>query len=767
MLNFACAWSTKLPDTEPLLSAARRLCAVALAAAAFLLGACQGAKEPQPVFHDLQAEFVGREQCIDCHVDAYEGWLGSHHDDAMDFATADTVLGDFEDSQFEYNGITTRFYKKDDKFYVFTESAGGAMAEHEVLYTFGVEPLQQYLIAFPGGRLQALSTAWDTERDRWFFLYPDTEIGSDDWLHWTRNGQNWNGMCADCHSTNLRKNYDADTRTFDTQWSEIDVSCEACHGAGSRHVAWAAIDPEERPGVPNYGLEVQSTGIDGPALVEQCAACHARRAEIGDYDHAQVNMMETLVPSLLEQGTYHPDGQILEEVYVWGSYVQSKMYANNVSCRDCHDVHSLELKFEGNALCAQCHVPEVFDTPEHHHHVAISDGEPNAGAQCVNCHMPEQPYMVIDYRADHSMRVPRPDLTQSIGVPNACSSCHDDRSLDWVIDAYNGWYGTERKPHYGTALAAAHAGDAKAAEGLYRVVGDAAVPALARATALSALRTYPGDESNALLEQALGDEHALIRHAAVDTIDSPRPEQLAAWLAPKLEDPARAVRLRAAARLGTIGPEYLTAAQRVLLNESLDEYVSAMRGGLDFAAAGMNLGNLYSARGELREAERYYRDAIAVDDLFFPAKMNLAMILAQQGDEAEAERLFTEVLEAYPDRYDAAYSLALLLAGQSRLDESALYLARATEGMPLNSRAHYNYGLLLAQLGDDKQAEVALGTALELEPANLDYLYAIADFLLKRQRFDEALAIAERMIEAHPQQRIGYDIRAVIQRGNN
>ena len=756
-----------LPDADPELRPLKLLSAAALVASAFLLGACQGATEPEPELHELQAEFVGRGQCIDCHVDAYEGWLGSHHDDAMDFANADTVLGDFDDSEFVYNGITTRFYKKDDKFFVFTESAGGEMAEHEVLYTFGIEPLQQYLIAFPGGRLQALSTAWDTEQDRWFFLYPETEIGADDWLHWTRNGQNWNGMCADCHSTNLRKNYDPDTRTFSTKWSEIDVSCEACHGPGSRHVAWAEIDSAKRPSLSNYGLDVQSTGIDGPALVEQCAACHSRRAEIGDYNHAQVNTMETLVPSLLEQGVYHPDGQILEEVYVWGSFVQSKMYANNVSCRDCHDVHSLELKFEGNALCAQCHVSEVFDTPEHHHHAPNADGEPNAGTQCVNCHMPEQPYMVIDYRADHSMRIPRPDLTQSIGVPNACSSCHEDRGLDWVIDAYNGWYGDERIPHYGTALAAAHAGDAGAAEGLYRVIDDVAVPAIARATALSALRAYPGDQSTALLEQALGDESALIRHVAVDTIDSPRPEQLAEWLAPLLLDSAHAVRLRAAARLGTIGPEYLTAAQRVSLNESLDEYVSAMRGGLDFSAAGMNLGNLYSARGDLQEAERYYRDALAVDELFFPAKMNLAMLVAQQGDEAEAERLFREVLEAYPDRHDAAYSLALLLAGQNRLDESAQYLAQATEGMPLNSRAHYNHGLLLAQLGDEQAAEVALRKALDLEPQDIDYLYAMADFYLKRERFDEALNVTERMIEAHPQQRIGYDLKIAIEGRNN
>ena len=756
-----------MPDAEHSLRTLKLLRVVTLAALACVVCACQGAKEPLRELHEMQADFVGRGQCVGCHADAYEAWLGSHHDDAMDVANADTVLGDFGDTEFEYNGISTRFYRKDNKFFVFTESAGGEMAEHEVLYTFGVEPLQQYLVAFPGGRLQALSTAWNVERQEWFFLYPGRDIDADDWLHWTRNGQNWNGMCADCHSTNLRKNYDPETKTYSTKWSEIDVSCEACHGAGSRHVAWADIDPAQRPAIANYGLDVQTNGIEGPQLVELCAACHLRRAEIGDYNHAQVNLMETLVPSLLEQGIYHPDGQILEEDYVWGSFVQSKMYANGVSCRDCHNVHSLELKLEGNRLCHQCHVPDVFDTPQHHHHQSVQDGVPNAGSKCVNCHMPEQAYMVIDYRADHSMRVPRPDLTRSIGVPNACSSCHAGRGLDWVIDAYTDWYGAEREPHFGTVLAAAQAGDPDAANGLHGLILDAATPAIARATAISVLSAYPGEQSTAILERALGDEDALIRHAAVDTIDSARSEQLSEWLAPMLEDPVRAVRLRTAARLGTIGPEYLTTAQRVLLNESLDEYVSAMRDGLDFAAAGMNLGNLYSARGDLRAAERYYRDALEVDDLFFPAKMNLAVLVAQQGAEAEAELLFREVLEAYPDRYDAAYSLALLLAGQDRLDESADYLAQATEGMPFNSRAHYNHGLLLAQLGRDDDAEAALNAALAIEPLSFDYLYALADFYLKRGRDEEALELAERMIQAHPQQSFGYDLKAAIEGRNN
>ena len=638
------------------------------------------------------------------------------------------------------------------------------MAEFEVKYTFGIEPLQQYLVPFPGGRLQALSIAWDVERERWFFLYPDTDIAADDWLHWTRNAQNWNGMCAECHSTNLRKNFDAETNSYHTQWSEIDVSCEACHGPGSRHVDWANIDAMGRPVADNYDLVVDTSDIDRDQMVELCAPCHSRRAEIGDYDHSQGNFLESAVPSLLAEGIYHPDGQILEEDYVWGSFVQSKMYANDVRCDDCHDSHSLELHQEGNDLCVQCHLGETYDAYSHHFHQKVVEGEPSDGALCVKCHMPEQPFMVIDYRADHSIRVPRPDLSLEIGVPNACSQsgCHDDQTVQWSVDAYTEWYGKARKPHFGPVLAAARSGEPGAEDGLHAILDNALYPVIVRATALNALQAYPGERTDAAARAALSDEETLMRLTAVDVIAPQTPEEHVAHLGPMLFDNARAVRIRAAARLAGVGREYFRAYQREALDSELAEYVAATERNLDFAASGMNLANLYSSQGDAESAERYYRLALEVVDLFFPAKMNLAVIVSQRGDNEEAEQLLLEVLADYPEQHDAAYSLALVLVGLNRVDEGLVYLAQAARGMPQRSRVQYNYGLLLAQLRRDDEAEAALRDALALEPTSFDYLYALIDFYYKRERFNEALALADRMIEAHPRQRFGYDIKAAI-----
>jgi tetratricopeptide (TPR) repeat protein len=717
--------------------------------------------EPAPV----GASFVGRERCIECHAEAYELWLGSDHDNAMDVADEATVLGDFDDAEFEHEGLTSRFYRRDGGYFVHTEGPGGEMMEFEVRYTFGIEPLQQYLVPFPGGRLQALPLAWDTERQRWFTLNPDTVIAPDNWLHWTRNGQNWNGMCAECHSTHLRKNYDPASDSYDTTWSEIDVSCEACHGPGSAHVGWAELDPMGRPDLENYALEVNTTTLDPAQQVELCAPCHSRRSEIGDYDHAQADFLDFFVPSLLEQGVYHPDGQILEEDYVWGSFVQSKMYGNGVRCSDCHNVHSLALHREGNALCLQCHQADAYDTEAHHFHKKIHEGEPSDGALCVKCHMPEQPFMVIDYRADHSLRIPRPDLTETLGVPNACgqSGCHDDQPLSWSQDAYTAWYGTARKPHFGTTLAAAQAGDPGAGAGLVEIANDPLFPVIVRATALHALSAYPGAETLAAMQRALADDDPLLRHTAVASLISDDPAQLASLVAPSLFDPVRAVRLRAAATLAAVDREYLNQAQRDALDLEMAAYVASLERMLDFAPSGLSLGNHFAALGKADRAEGYYRKAIAVDNLFYPAKMNLAILLSGAGRDAEAEPLLRQVLDAYPEQHDAAYYLGLLLVGLDRKEEALAMLERAAEGQAQRPRVHYNRGLLLAQLGRDDEAESALRQAWSLERESVDYLYALIDFCARRGRLDEALGLAREMVAIHPQNPLGYQLKSALE----
>jgi predicted CXXCH cytochrome family protein len=714
-----------------------------------------------PVHEKLTYEFVGTAACRECHVDQFRSWHNSDHDLAMDVATDSTVLGNFENVEITHRGITSRFSHRDGRYFVWTEGPSGEMAEFEISHTFGHEPLQQYLVPFPGGRLQALTLAWDVDQQHWFHLYPDTDIPADDWLHWTRNAQNWNGMCAECHSTNLKKGYDPASETYTTTWTDIDVGCEACHGPGSGHVAWAGIPPMARPDLPNAGLVVTTADLDGARLTELCAPCHSRRAELGDYDHTGGHLLDHMLPSLLREGLYHPDGQILDEVYVYGSFLQSKMYARDVRCSDCHDSHSLQLVKQGNTLCLQCHEQQVYDSHDHHFHKKIHEGKPSDGALCVKCHMVEQPYMVIDWRADHSFRVPRPDLSAQIGTPNACTQvgCHDDRPLQWSVDAHRRWYGEARKPHFGTTFAAVPAGSIEVRDELIRLVDSSLQPAVVRATALEHLATFGDSTSLAAFEQAVLADEPLLRQTAASRLVEPDPVHRVEALAPLLADPLKAVRMAATSALAGTDTTLLKSYQRQALAEGTAEYIESMAYSLDFASSGLNLGNLFANLGQLDRAEYYYRLALKIDDLFLPAVMNLAVLLSGQSRNQEAEQLLRGAATAYPEDANVAYSLGLLLVEMQQPEAGLAYLRQAAELDPRGARVRYNLGLLLQQLGRLDEAEAALAAALAIEPTNLDFLYALADHLARRGRVDAALGVVERMIAAHPTQPIGHDLK--------
>ena len=732
---------------------------------------------PRPPVPGLVATFAGSKKCMDCHRAEYDKWQNSHHDRAMDFANDATVLGDFSNMVVEFHGVTSRFYRKDNKYFVHTQGPDGKMGEFEITHTFGWYPLQQYLVPFPGGRLQCLPIVWDVKKKKWYHLYPDAPIDPKDWLYWTNAGQNWNGMCAECHSTNLKKNYDIQSDSYQTTWSEIDVSCEACHGPGSLHVKWAELPDMARPKSADYELVVKAKGMNSRRQVELCAPCHARRAILGDYTHAEPDLLDSLLPSLLTPELYFADGQILEEVYVYGSFTQSKMYSRNVRCSDCHDVHSIKRVKEGNELCLQCHRTSVYDTKAHHFHKKKSEkGEPiksadgrvlfdvGSGAECIQCHMPERPYMVIDYRADHSFRLPRPDLSIKLGTPNACNRCHVDKSDQWSNEYITKWYGPGRKAHYGTILDEGRKRSTQAHNDLIKLASDPLYPVIVRSTALSLLAAYPGNETNRAYELALMDDEALIRRTAVDHINISDPKRQSELFISMLYDPVKAVRIEAARRMTEIADPQLDEDQKKIFQSSLTDYQKSMEYSADFAFGRHNLGNLYAALEQPQKAVESYRAAIKIDNLFYPAKVNLAMLYNQMGKNEEAETQLREVVASHPEMYEAHYSLGLLLAEEKKYAEAANYLRQAAKGMPKRARIQYNLGLLLQYLKQDSDAEEALLKAQDLEPDNFDYLYALADFYLKRKKLQQARDIAEEMVARHPTQQIGHDILDLLER---
>lgn len=713
-----------------------------------------------------KAVFTGGNACIECHQKEYGLWKESDHDNAMDVATDVSVLGNFNDKQFTYNGITSKFYKRDGMFFVYTEAVGGKMQELQITHTFGVRPLQQYLIPFENGKYQCLPIAWNTEKKEWFHMaamvYTPEDLQPDNWLYWTNQSQNWNSMCAECHSTDLQKNYNLETKSYNTTWVDINVNCEACHGPGSAHIEWAKIPEMGRPMDMNTGLIVKTSKITSRQYVESCAPCHARRNSLGPYDHEHSEFLSYAIPQLTTEPSYHIDGQFRDEDYEYGSFMQSKMYMKDVRCGDCHDPHSLKRKFEGNALCTQCHRADEYDTFNHHMHKSAGEngnsfvnkrGERigvGAGAICRDCHMPGKYYMGVDKRFDHSLRIPRPDLSIQLGTPNACTNCHDDKTDAWALEYMNKWYGASKKAHYATILADAAKGKAGADAGLLNIINSNLYPEIIRATAIEYLSTYRSKSAQETLRKTLNDPDPLLRYAAVENYMTSDSNELMQLFSPLLNDPIKSVRMHAANRLSTFKKSEFNDIQYGFFISSIDEYLKSLEYVADFSTGRYNLGNFYSKNKDMAKAVENYEESIAIDDLFYPSRVNLGIIYYQQGNIQQAEVVFNDLVIKHPDIPEGYYYLALLYAEQNKKNEAIALLESARTKGVASSRILYNLGLLYQMTGQPDKSEKILNEGLQLEPTNFDLLYALFAFNMQQNNRSEAKIFIEQLRSNYP-----------------
>jgi Tfp pilus assembly protein PilF/nitrate/TMAO reductase-like tetraheme cytochrome c subunit len=715
------------------------------------------------------AQFVGSERCRSCHVPQSDAWSRSHHKAAMAEATAQTVLGNFADATFDYVGVHSRFFTQGGKFYVRTDGSDGQLATFEIRYTFGVYPLQQYLVALSNGRIQALPIAWDARPraqggQHWFHLYATERVTSTDELHWTRPSQNWNYMCADCHSTAVHKNYDAASDQFTTRWAEISVGCEACHGPGSRHVAWAAKGKassdstygltarlDERRGVHwnvnlKSGNAVRSRPRTSEREIETCAQCHSRRSQIADGYEAGKPFYDYYRPALLESPLYYADGQQRGEVYEWGSFLQSKMYARGVTCSDCHDPHGGGMRGgdRPGGVCATCHLPTKYDTPAHHHHPA------SAGVTCVSCHMPTTTYMTVDARRDHSLRIPRPDLTARLGVPNACAPCHATRSARWAAERIASWRGGDTTAHghqrFADVFAAAERGAAGAQALLRALATDATQPAIARATALSEL-AGPGDRMTfAAVSMGLDAPDPLLRLGALRSLLVLPPSQRAQLLARRLSDSMRIIRIDAAGMHP--GKGLLTDdSERPALDRAVQEFVAAQRYNADRADARARLGTFLAVQGDVASGASELLAAIRRDPFFIPAYANLADVYRAEGPahDADAEQILRRGLSLVPENAALHYALGLTLVRLGQKSAAVAELERASTLAPTDLRFLYTYAVGLYSTGKVTASLKTLDKILAIDENNRDALAAFASYLTEQGHPDLAKRYADRL----------------------
>jgi predicted CXXCH cytochrome family protein len=735
-----------------------------------LPGASSQLESPNPGSNVLPApRFLGAKTCGGCHHDELNRWTGSHHELAMQPATDRTVLADFNNANFFTAGLTSSFFRRSKRFMVRTDGPDGALHDYEIKFTFGVYPLQQYLIAMPGGRLQSFGIAWDSRSresggQHWFSLHPNQKIPASAPLHWTGIDQTWNYMCADCHSTNLRKNYDPKTRGYATTYAEIDVACEACHGPGSNHVAWANKQGDWTKFRANQGLTIALDDRRGAAWtidpmsgnarrsvprvsdreIQVCARCHARRGQIHeDYVHGQPVDDDYRV-ALLDRDLYYPDGQIKGEVYEYGSFIQSRMYHAGVTCSDCHDPHSLGLRADGNNLCLQCHSADKYDSPRHHFHKVGT-----AGARCVACHMPTRTYMVIHARHDHSLRIPRPDLTLRFGTPNACNQCHTDKSARWASDALVKWYGHAPGgfQRYADALSAGAEGSPGAQQALDSLAANREQPAIARATALALLAAYAPSPGDAAVRAGVADNSPLVRRAAARSLSHSEPRSSATVLAPLLHDAVRSVRLETAEVLSGAAAVNLPPVVASELDKAVDEYVQAQELNADRPEAHLNLGLLYTEQDHFTKAEAELKTALSLDPTFAPAAVNLADLYREQKRDADGERILRSAIGHSPNDASLLHALGLLMVREKRGGQALTLLGDAARIDPDNARYAYVYAVALNDAGRTGAAIDTLEHSINLHPYDRDTLAALVAFLEPAGQTAKARAYARRLSE--------------------
>jgi len=704
------------------------------------------APDPRLSIHE---GFVDETTCASCHGDEAAAFAKSHHAKAMALATDSTVRGDFNNARFEHDGIVTTFSRREGRFLVKTEGPDGNEGKFEVEYTFAYEPLQQYLADIGGGRLQALDIAWDTAKRQWFWLGNETPAQPGSTYHWTGPFYRWNRNCIDCHSTDPQANFQPPTNEYNSTYVATSIGCQSCHGPGAKHVAWAQPSDASSARKPDLGLPKVDANV--------CFACHARRTRLLSGYEAGKPFLDYFSPALLREDLYFPDGQILDEVFEYGSFLQSKMARAGVTCLDCHRPHDAGLKAAGNALCTQCHTetrPErfvkqdpsgLFDDPSHTHHPVGS-----AGARCANCHMPERTYMKVDPRRDHSFVIPRPDLSATSGTPNACTTCHAGKDNAWAAENMDKWYGTEwrQRPTITHTFAGAANGDRTAVEALRKLVKDREQAGIVRGSAIARMSRIGGVDTTADIRAASTDADPLVRLGAAEAASSLPPEHRLEAIGDLLSDDTRAVRVAAVTALGST-PADLFGNQRGSFEKAVEDLRAYVDTNADVAETQSNYGVFLFGQQRIPEAEAAFQRAISLDPTLEGSRVNLAEFYRAIGRNDKSEQTYAEAISISPERADLRYGHGLSLVREKALTDAIAELEEAVRLDAGNSRYQTTLAVALDSVGRTEDALNRLDRWAATGDAAIIGL--ALQYSFKLQRLPEALQFAERMAQLRPQ----------------
>lgn len=715
---------------------------IVLTTVILLLHRCSNKTIPQA----SNAVYVGSDKCMSCHQKEAALYKTSDHYHAMDTVSAATVRGDFNNTQFVYHGDTAFFYQRGGQYFVKTTDSTGAKKEFLIRYTFGWQPLQQYLIQFEDGRLQVLPFCWDTREkvkggQRWFHLYDKEKISHTDELFWMGYNQNWNYMCADCHTTDFYSNFDYAQNKFNSSWKEIRVSCESCHGPASAHMEWTDNKSSKLlyKGFPislkskalNWKMDDSmqtmqpASMITNDTLIETCARCHARATRFTDvYKHGQ-SFLQSHIPSTADPVNYYIDGQIKEENYEYASFLQSKMYAKGVTCTNCHDPHSMKVLTTGNGLCTNCHAPAKYDGPQHSFHKINGTGN-----QCVGCHMPVTTYMVVDNRLDHSIRIPRPDHSLTMGTPNACNKCHKDKSVKWAAESFTKWYANKlpKEKTYAELMHAVSRYIRESEPSLYDLLQQKKFPSIIRATALEQYGYYSTARVSSILFDELKSDDPVLRLNALKAISNHPEETVLGHARSLLFDKVAAVRMEAMNALAPYNSK-LGSDEVNQFNLVMKEYMNVQEKMSHRPEGIFNRALLKNTTGNDSEAVQLYLECIKRFPSFVQSYSNLSDIYRLQGKEAEIKQLLDKGLQYQPQNAYLYYSLGLWYIRQKDNNRGMEALKIAANNAPSDAQMVYGYAIGLFSTGEQNKALQLLESFVAkfgFQPQILDGLISIS-----------------------------------------
>ncbi len=592
---------------------------------------------------DNNSTFVGSNQCLRCHSSESELWSDSHHFHSMEPASKESIKATFEEDSLTLDGVHYEFSKDTSGFFVTISEKNSEKKVHKIEYSFGYSPLQQYLVELPNGKLQNLRVSYDTQEKKWFHQYPGEVINHDDWLHWNNQSMNWNSMCSDCHSTQVKKNYNPEKETYQSTFSEVNVSCESCHGPASNHLNEANSGKFSS----NKGF---ITRVDKDNYINTCGRCHSRRSKLKDGHNFKEDYYDQYHLVDLDIEHYQPDGQINEEDFVLGSFLSSKMAHRGITCNDCHKPHSSELKLLENSLCLSCHA-DSYNKPTHHFHQQSS-----TGSQCINCHMPGKTYMGNDFRRDHSFRVPRPDQSVKYGTTNSCTQCHSEKDNQWAADFLERRNNGNYPKHFSDLLLYARANHD--INSYLTLISDTSYPIISRATAVGELKNY---EVSNWVDQAREisstNPSPLMRSMVQKAIFNQVTPQTKDIIANGLKDTSRSVRI-----IAYRNALKLPKAERINLIKSNNsiEYEDYLRYNADFKEGRNQWAEWFVSHEKNNEAILKYKTSLEIDSNQRDPYINLAILNSQEKNNKQSLGILSLYIKRFPNDDYGYYLLGIL-----------------------------------------------------------------------------------------------------------